>query len=121
MKKHYCVILCLCFLLVGCAFNESEEDTVPTGYPSGEISQPQIMYNETLYLYFATGFDEQLPDTFSLAGYVENVDNVATPNTNWSGSRVEVGQKVYADTNDPNHIYLEYETGYAKFSCKDNK
>ena len=54
------VTLLLICLLPACQ-KKSDNNTTPTGYPSNEIDQPQIMYNDTIFYYWATGFDEELP------------------------------------------------------------
>ena len=72
-----------------------EEPTTPTGYPSGELQQPQIMYDGLLYYYFATGFDEPLPDGYECVGEVVEVDNVNIPQNDFHGARVELMQEIY--------------------------
>ncbi len=97
----------------------TNEEETPTGYPDGEIQQPQIRYNGKLYFYFATGFYEPLPGGYIYVGAVEAVDNVKTPQDDLSGARVDVGQKIYANEADAETIYVKYESGYAKFSTKN--
>lgn len=116
MKKVIVLILtiiCL-FGLIGCVSN-NDKGITPTGYPSDEVQRQQIMYNGAIYYYTANGFDNQLPDGYTLVGEVQEVDNKHEPTTNWCGSRVDVGQKIYASDSKSN-IYLEYETGYAEFT-----
>ena len=38
---------------------------------------------------------------------------------NLCGSRLEIGQKIFAIESDPDTVYIQYETGYAKFSVKE--
>lgn len=96
----------------------SDEPTTPTGYPSGEVQQPQIMYDGLLYFYFATGFEEPLPDGYSCAGMVDAVDHEHTPESECHGARVEWGQEIYALPGVHDTIYVKYENGYARFSLK---
>ena len=97
MKQLTVWLLALTYVLarVGCA-RQNEDPTTPTGYPTGKIQQPQIMYNGQIYFYFATGFDEPLPDGYCCAGIVEIVDNENPPASECQGARVEVGQEIYA-------------------------
>ena len=80
MKKMTALILALSvvFLLFGCT---PAEETVltPTGYPSGEIQRPQIMYNGKVYIYGATGFNEPLPIIYAPVGHVKAIDNINAP------------------------------------------
>lgn len=121
MKKFAALFLALiCVLaLVGCAA-QKETPTTPTGYPTGKIQQPQIMYNSQVYFYFATGFDEPLPDGYALAGSIAFVDNDNEPTEDFHGARVELAQEVYASEADTETVYVKYEKGYAQFSIKNN-
>ncbi len=122
MKKYMLLIgalLVLC-LLPGCQ-KKSDNSTTPTGHASNEIDQPQIMYDDTVLYYWATGFDEKLPDGYVCVGAVEKVDNENSPSVNFTGSRVDVGQKIYADDGDSEVIYVEYENGHARFSVSDGQ
>ena len=116
MKKRIEILLImLCLLgLSGC--NPNHDEPTPTGYPSGEVQRPQIMYNGVIYFYTADGFDHPLPDGYEQVGEVKKVDNRQEPVEDWCGSRVEVGQKIYV-SNDTATIYVEYETGYAEFDA----
>ena len=96
-----------------------EESVKPTGYPTGSIQQPQIMYDGLLYFYFATGFDEDLPEGFELAGSVAGVNNDEEPKVDFWGARVELGQKIYIDQTNTDIIFVQYENGYARFSIKN--
>ena len=100
---------------------KSDNNTTPTGYPSNEIDQPQIMYNDTIFYYWATGFDEELPNNYIYVGTVEEVDNETPPSENFVGSRIDVGQKIYADDKKSDTIYVEYENGYARFSLSSTQ
>ena len=113
------VILLLICLLPAC--QKEPNNTTPTGYSSNEIEQPQIMYNDTIFYYWATGFDEELPDNYIYAGAVEEVDNETPPSENFVGSRINVGQKIYADDKKSDTIYVEYENGYARFSLSSTQ
>ena len=118
MKK--CILLFLTIFAVlgtvGCAQNKSE--MTPTGYASDEIQRPQIMYNGKLYLYTANGFDGPLPEGYEYVGEVKEVDNKHEPASDWCGSRVETGQRIYA-SKDTAVIYVEYESGYAEFAASE--
>lgn len=98
--------------------SRTDESATPTGFPSEEVQQPQIMYTGLIYYYFATGFDEPLPDGYSCAGMVEVVDNAHTPESECHGANVEWGQEIYALPGVHDTIYVKYETGYARFSLK---
>lgn len=94
------------------------EPTTPTGYPTGSIQQPQIMYDGLLYFYFATGFDEPLPEGYEYVGNVEEVDNENAPQYDFQGSRVELRQEIYVLPGIHDTIYVKYENGYARFTLK---
>lgn len=49
-------------------------------------------------------------------GEVESIDNKEHPLKNYEGSRLEIGQKIYANDEIPEIIYIKYENGYARFS-----
>lgn len=116
MKKSMVLVFALvCVLfLVGCTCHIND-NTAETGYPTGEIQQPQIMYNGQVYFYFATGFDEPLPDGFEYVGSVTGVDNIIEPIADFFGARVELGQEIYADDANSDTIYVKYKNGYAQF------
>ena len=121
MKKLIALILALsCVLvLVGCDY-QTEGSTEPTGYPVGKIQQPQIMYNGQVYFYFATGFDEPLPDGYELVGSISAVDNDNEPTENFHGARVELEQEVYASASNTETVYVKYEKGYAQFTIRSS-
>lgn len=116
MKKMTALILALSmvFLLLGCT---PAEETVltPTGYPSGEIQRPQIMYNGKVYIYGATGFNEPLPIIYAPVGHVKAIDNINAPTQDFTGAQVELRQTIYASEKDPSSIYVAYNNGYARF------
>ena len=118
MKKIIAITLTIvCVLgLVGCN-KTNGEDLTPTGYPSGQVQRQQVMYNGVIYYYAANGFDSPLPDGYELVGDVKEVDNDKEPSVDWCGSRVDVGQEIYASDNSSS-IYLKYESGYAEFRAK---
>jgi hypothetical protein len=118
MKKYIALLLTfVCVLaLVGCGQND--DPTTPTGYPTGKIQQPQIMYNGQVYYYFATGFDEPLPDGYELVGSISAVDNDNEPTEDFHGARVELEQEVYASASNAETVYVKYKKGYAKFVIK---
>ena len=95
-----------------------EEPTTPTGYPSGELQQPQVMYDGLIYYYFATGFDEPLPDGYECVGEVAEVDNVNIPQNDFQGARVDLMQEIYVLPGIHDTIYIKYADGYARFSLK---
>ena len=121
LKKTYffIAVLLLTFLLSSCQKNNN--NVTPTGYASDEIDQPQIMYNNSIYYYWATGRDEELPDNYTKVGSVETNDNLLPPSENFSGSRLDVGQEIYANIHDADNIYVKYETGYARFSLSSTQ
>ena len=107
---------------INTAQTKESVQTTPTGFPSEEVQQPQIMYNGQIYYYFATGFDEPLPDGYSSTGMIEVVDNDHAPESEYQGARVEMGQEIYALPGVHDTIYIKYENGYARFSLKkENK
>lgn len=121
MKKLIVLFLALtCVLaMVGCAA-QNEGSATPTGYPTGKIQQPQIMYNGQIYFYFATDFDEPLPDGYALVGSIAVVDNDNAPAEDFHGARVELTQEVYASEDVTETVYVKSESGYAQFSLKNN-
>ena len=127
MKKFlviFVLILCSSLLLTACqnspVTDHEQQASDATGYPSNEIQQPQVMYQNQIYYYRATGFDETLPSGYVCVGSVNHVDNISAPMENFCGSRVEIGQKIFAAESDPETIYIQYETGYSKFSIKES-
>ena len=126
MKKFgaiFAFILCGLLLLTACQSSpvaaHGQQASDSTGYPSGEIQQPQVMYRDQTYYYQATGFDEILPSGYAYVGSVSQVDNISAPMENFCGSRLEIGQKIFAAESYPDTVYIQYETGYAKFSVKE--
>ena len=97
----------------------TKDPIAPTGYPSGEIQQPQIMYDGLLYFYCATGFDEPLPAGYDYIGDVEVVDNENVPTADFHGAQVEAKQEIYVLPGIHDTIYVKYENGYARFSLKE--
>lgn len=118
MRKK--IFLLLSTLMLLCALSSCQTTNssavTPTGYASDEIDQPQIMYNNIIFYYWATGFDGELPDDYIYIGEVEEIDNKEQPSKNYSGSRLEVSQKIYTNGEKPEIIYIKYENGYARFS-----
>lgn len=121
MKKSialFFALICV-FVFVGCARQNEENITATeTGYASGEIQQPQIMYNGKIYFYSDNGFDKPLPDGYEYAGSITGVDNLNEPKEDFHGARVESGQEVYASENHTDTIYVKYENGYAQFAVE---
>ena len=117
VKKCIPLLLAVVLLFSGCGGGTSQE-TQPTGYTAG-VHQPQVMYQGTLYYYQATGFDETIPPTFSLAGTVAQRSDLAPPQEDWCSGLVEVGAGIYADENNPAFIYVEESQGIAKFSSRE--
>lgn len=91
----------------------------PTGYTGNEIEQPQLMYNDNIYYYQATGFDEELPEGYIKAGTIKHVDNENPPSENFNGARVDTGQEIYSSDSDYAIVYVAYGSGYARFSLKE--
>lgn len=120
MKKLAALLLTvICVLpLIGCAY-QNEDAATPTGYHTGKIQQPQIMYNGQVYFYFATGFGEPLPDGYELVGSICVVDNDKEPTEDFHGARVESGQEVYASKANTDSVYMKYEKGYARFTVEE--
>ncbi len=117
MKNKYMLVFVFLLLCLLCSCRPSKnKETTPTGYPPDEIDQPQIMYNNMIFYYWATGFDEELPDEYEYIGEVKSIDNKKQPLKNYEGSRLEVGPKIYANDENPEIIYIKYENGYARFS-----
>lgn len=52
-------------------------------------------------------------------GQVNCVDNGKQPTEEFCACQLEAGQNVYANTEDPEHIYVEYDNGCAVFTLKD--
>lgn len=119
-KLMLMVVMCAC-VLVSCAKSEeAPEVTYQTGYPSGEVQQPQIMYNGEIYYYFATGFSEPLQEGYELVGTIEVVDNLEEPTEDFVGARVEVGQEIY-DCEETEDIYIKYSNGYARYQKREER
>ncbi|MBQ7922118.1 MAG: M56 family metallopeptidase [Clostridia bacterium] len=97
------------------------ENGAETGYPTGEIQQPQIMLNGQIYFYSATGFDEPLPAGFDYVGSITGIDNINGPQEDFQGARVELKQEIYADKNNTDIVYLKYENGFAKYEVRGIK
>ena len=57
----------------------------------------------------------RIADNVDFEGQVTMLDK--EPSVDWCGSRVDVGQEIYASDNSSS-IYLKYESGYAEFRAK---
>lgn len=100
---------------------EATRVTVQTGYPSGEIQRPQVMFRGNIYVYSGEGRDLPLPTGFAKVGTVEAIDNdPLTFSGEFTGSRVTVGQEIFASSAHIDRIYLAYEEGYARFTIVSN-
>lgn len=122
MKKLTALFFALvCVLVLAGCDQQDEAASAPTGYPAGSIQQPQIMYNGRIYYYFATGFDEPLPDGFAFVGGITSVDHDSAPAVNLQGARVDLEQAVYASEASADIIYVKYPKGYAKFVVKEEQ
>ena len=117
MKKSILLLLLSIMLLSACT-PQVVNPLQSTGYPSGELQQPQIMLNGKIYYYTASGFDLPLPEGYTLAGEILSVDHIHPPAENFHGGRVEVGQKVYISSPATDSVYLQYSSGYALFALK---
>ena len=117
MKKSILLLLLSIMLLSACTPHNTGS-LQSTGYPSGELQQPQIMLNGKIYYYTASGFDLPLPEGYTVAGEILSVDSVNPPAENFHGGRVEVGQKVYISSPATDSVYLQYDSGYALFTLK---
>lgn len=122
MKKLIVMIMIsACMVsMTACGSGNNNAEAAQTWYSSEEIQQPEIMYNGQVYRYFATGFDEPLPENFNYVGSISDIDNVNEPKEDFHGARVESGQEVYANETDSDTIYIKYESGYARFSIKNS-
>ncbi len=120
MKKviAVCLTLVLVLSLVGCN-RKTQESMTPTGYPSGEVQFITVFYNSNLYRYSAEGFDLPLEDGYEKAGEILEVNNLEYPNTEFHGTRLNIGQEIYANSNDVSKIYVKYESGYALFRLEN--
>lgn len=119
MVKKFILLLILSLLLTACCITRPDTP-VPTGHPTGEIDQPQVMYDDQIYYYWATGFDDELPASYIYVGSVSYINNKLQPAENFAGCRLEEGQRVYANPDYVSVIYIEYNDGYAKFSLSQN-
>ncbi len=95
------------------------ENTVQTGYHAGEAQRPQLMYNGIIYFYEALGRDFMLPSSFSYVGKIQKTD-IYEPDEELEGARVELGQEIYANSDEPWMVYVQYSTGFAKFTDPEN-
>lgn len=113
------IFILLSFFCVCCSSDPSDESS-PTGLPNGQIEQPQVMYDGVLYKYYATGIYETLPAGYVLVGNIEVVDMEISPTENFHacGTDLEVGQEVYADSNNTKEIIIRYdqENGWSGFA-----
>lgn len=122
-KIRFIILLIVAMVLAfsGCSYpNNKPSQFQPTG-PTGDgynIDQPHVFYNNGLYAYYATGFDEDLPDGYKLVGQIRTEDNSVLPAEELAGCQVDVGQNVYALKENPESIYVEYENGCALFTLK---
>ena len=120
MKKLIALVLSLfCIFAITACTTTNQNPAVQTGYPTGKIQQPQIMYAGQIYLYYATGYDEPLPDGYEFVGKITGVDNNTQPSTDFHGAIVEMEQDVYASKIDSDAIYVKYDKGYARFTTKN--
>ncbi len=120
MKKGITVCLTLVFVLslVGCN-PKTQESAAPTGYPSGEVQFITVFYNGNLYRYSTEGFDLPLEDGYEKVGEIKDVNNQEYPDTEFHGTRLHVGQEIYANGNDFSKIYVKYQSGYALFNIEN--
>jgi len=114
-----CIVCYLGLTLSSCR-DTSFQSTENTGGISGEIEQPQIMYNQQVYYYYATGFNDVLPENYLKVGEVKAVNNKEKPTEDFMACRLDIGQAIYANVEQDisNPIYLQYEDGYAQFYLK---
>ena len=119
---RYSMVCIVCYLgltLSSCR-DTSFQSTENTGGISGEIEQPQIMYNQQVYYYYATGFNDVLPENYLKVGEVKALNNKEKPTEDFMACRLDIGQAIYANVEQDisNPIYLQYEDGYAQFYLK---
>lgn len=89
-----------------------EGKETPTGYPEGEVQQPQMMYQDKIY-YFTAAYGE-LSDEYENVGVIEKVDHLSEPDENFEGARLEEGQEVYF-SNEKDVIYVREGNRYMVF------
>ena len=114
---RYSMVCIVCYLgltLSSCR-DTSFQSTENTGGISGEI-----MYNQQVYYYYATGFNDVLPENYLKVGEVKAVNNKEKPTEDFMACRLDIGQAIYANVEQDisNPIYLQYEGGYAQFYLK---
>lgn len=114
MKLRWLLITVLSILVLA-ACQPKDNPSTPTGYGPGEIDQPQIMYNDAIYYYNWTGFDEKLPEYYVKVGTIVGVSNVNIPEDSFCGAQVELGQEIYALDDNQDCIYVKYTKGFARF------
>lgn len=120
MKHSKIIILFVLCVFILSACTRHEPVTTQTGVLDGEIWQTQIMYNDVIYYYFDTGFNEPLPEGYELVGSVESVDKRNVPSGSFEAVRLEVGQEVYVGE-DGEAIFVKYTNGYARFEASEER
>jgi len=119
LKKLNLLIFMAGIILLTACKNNNIDAKISTGYAANEIDQPQLMYNGNIFYYWATGFDEKLPEGYIIADTIEHVDNENPPSENFNGARVDTEQEIYYSDSDNTLVYVKYENGYAKFSLEE--
>lgn len=113
-------VLSICLSACGSrSGNGGEARLTPTGYPSEEVQRISVYYGGTLYWYTANGFDQPLAQGFEKVGEVKTVDNMEYPDEEFCGTRLDVGQEIYASSEDTSRVYVKYDSGYAMFETAD--
>ena len=114
------LVFSLMILLAGCGTNTSgKEALTPTGYPSVEVQRITVYYQGNRYWYTDGGFDRELGEGFEKAGTVETVDNQSYQDEEWTGTRLEEGQEIYASEEDDSRIYVRFENGFAELERQE--
>ncbi len=128
MKKYLMISAAAMIILtmVGCGTgivneNRANQETalMPTGYSTGEVQRITVYYKDTFYWYTANGFDQPLEEGYIKVGKVEKVDDQEYIKEEFSGTRLDVGQEIYASPKDTSKIYVKYSDGYAMFEAQD--
>ena len=105
----------LMLLMISLLWACHKEELVPTGYPSGEVQRPFLVYHGTLYVYADELLEHTaLPLNCSEIGRIASVDNKNMPQEDFAASRMDVGTVLYStDEETPPHIYADVIWGEA--------
>lgn len=125
IKKVFITLGLSCLLLVGCQTAHKtipESSTLtPTGYASEEVQRISVFYDDSLYLYNATGFDLPKEEGWEFLGQVVSVNNQEWPSEDFVGTHLNVGQEIYWEPSKPQTLYVKYNNGFALFEAEETK